>query len=90
MKALFLPTMLAALLLCGCGVPSHDTVRADFLREHPGFEVTDLFPGEGDSDAVYFHIRHKKPGDSKQYEVVWLYVSDGDKPWKVVFKSDRQ
>lgn len=71
-------TAALALVAGACGFPGDAEVRARFEREHPTYEVVGVGPGEGDGSAVYYHIRYRRPGDSRVHEDVWLYLDRGD------------
>jgi hypothetical protein len=67
--------------------PSDAQVRAEFIQEHPSFQVDSVAVGEGDGSAAYFHIRYRLPGDATVHEDVWQYLDTGDKRWRVNHKE---
>lgn len=82
--------LLAAALLSGCGGPTDNTVRADFLRRHPTYAIVSVGVGEGDGAAAYYHIRYKRPKDSAEYEAIWQYLDTGNGEWKLNHQSPVQ
>ena len=64
-----------ALAVLGCGTPTDERVRSEFLASYPGYRVDFAGVGEGDGGNAYFHIQYAKPGDDQVYEQVWLYLS---------------
>ena len=79
--------IVVAAILVGCGVPSTNDVRRDFLAVYPNARVVDLGPGEGDSDDVYYHIRYRLPPDSTVLEQVWLYQRGAGDRWTVTHRD---
>ena len=79
--------LFVVLCLVGCGVPKEATVKADFLKAHPTYEVTSVVVGEGDGAAAYFHIKYRKPKDQQIYEDVWQYLDRGDGKWQLNHKE---
>ena len=67
--------------------PSDAEVRAEFMREHPSFQVESVDVGEGDGSAAYFHIRYRMPGDAAIQEDVWQYLDTGEKRWRINHKE---
>lgn len=72
-----------AMLLGGCGVPSRSSVKADFTKANPSWEVVSVGVGEGDGGAAYFHIKYRKPNDTVVYEDVWQYLDRGGSRWQL-------
>ncbi len=73
--------LLICLLLCACGEPTKDAVRADFLAAHPGVVVVGVYPGEGDSDHVYYAVQFRAPPDTTLQKTVLLYQRTSDGRW---------
>lgn len=73
--------ILLLLLIASCGTPKTDTVRAQFLAEHPNATVLSIGSGEGDSGNVYIHIKYRLPDSKAAMEDVWLYQDLGGKTW---------
>ena len=73
---------LVLLLAAACSGPHDETVRAEFLRAHPGARVESVGAGEGDADHAYVHVRYRAAGDSALREAVWLYVRQADGSWR--------
>jgi hypothetical protein len=69
-------------------MPSDREVRDDFLKENPTWQVKTVDVGEGDGAAVYFHIRHTRPGEPQTYEEIWQYLDEGTGPWKLKHKEN--
>jgi hypothetical protein len=78
---------LAVLVLGGCGGPSGEAVRADFMREHPRAVVVSADPGEGDSEHAYYHIRFRVPPDTTLQETVWAYRRAANGTWRVFHRG---
>lgn len=62
-----------ALLHLGCNAPGEKRVRADFLAEHPGVTISDVYVGEGDGDHAYYHIEFTRLANAAPEKKVWLY-----------------
>lgn len=60
--------------------------RDEFLLEHPGERVLELFVGEGDGSCAYVHIRHCRPGEL-QREDVWQYLRDASGRWSLAYRE---
>jgi hypothetical protein len=73
-------------LFWGCDAKKEADARESFAKEHPTFQITEIFTGEGDSSSAEVHIRYKKPGDNKIHEDVWQYLKSGDE-WSVNYKE---
>jgi hypothetical protein len=72
------------IFLTSCGdTPNDRKVEADFLKQHPTWEVLSVNVGEGDASAAYYHIRYKRPGESQVYEEIWQYLNEGQSVWKL-------
>jgi hypothetical protein len=69
--------LLAGLVLAQCGVPSDDTVKAEFLRENPSATVLGVASGETDGGAVYKSIRFRTAGSTEECQVAWEYQRAG-------------
>jgi hypothetical protein len=67
-----------------CGLPSDEKVRADFLRENPGCEVTSVVSGEGDADHVYKYIHFQS--ENGACEVEWGYRR-AEPEWQVFHRG---
>jgi len=79
----------ACLALFACVGPSDAQVKADFAKVYPGYHVTELFTGEGDSGNVYKHIRFTRPGDNAVCEVQWGY-QQAESGWRLFYRSETQ
>lgn len=71
------------LYLCGCGVPSKSSVKAEFLKANAACEVLSVSVGDGDGAAAYFHIKYRRPNDAEIYEDVWQYLDRGGTKWQL-------
>lgn len=76
------------LLTASCSPLGQPEANNMFLKKHPGYEIIDSGPGEGDSDAVYYHFRFKKPGDEKVHEEVWQFLWE-ENEWKMKGQTDK-
>jgi hypothetical protein len=73
-----------SVLLLACGrFPSEEVVKADFLKQHPTWNVLSIHVGEGDAAAAYYHIRYRRPDGAQLFEEVWLYLHEGEEGWKL-------
>jgi len=79
---------LAAMLLGGCSMPpANNIIRAEFLDDFPSYTVLDVFVGEGDGSAAYYHIHYQRPGDPAKHETVRQYLRQDDGSWKFTHES---
>lgn len=66
----------ASSVVMGCGLPSERSVADEFIAaRRDTVAITNIYPGEGNNDAVYWHIFYKTASDSV-YHAVWLYERD--------------
>jgi hypothetical protein len=65
---------IASVLVSGCGGPAESDVRLEFLLSNPDAQIVSLDVGEGDSEAVYYHIRYRTSGDTATREEEWQYL----------------
>ncbi len=71
----------AALLLTtvlSCGFPSEQQAKDDFKAANPTYQPISAIVGEGHGDAAYYHIRYRKPDDTRIFEQIWLYLRQND------------
>ena len=87
-------TFLKILLICiltffcfACNFPSEEQVKNDFRSANPTYVPISAIVGEGDGDAVYYHIRYTKPNDNQTYEEIWLYLRQNDGKFKIMSKG---
>jgi len=81
---------LACLVLLGCGFPSDEAVKADFLKENPSSTIVDIGSGEGDGETVYKIIRFRPPGSAAECVVEWGYqrTEPGSRTFRVFHKGE--
>lgn len=53
-------------------LPSRSELISMYSGVHPTRAVTDVYPGEGDSDAAFYHIHYEDRATSRTGEDVWL------------------
>jgi hypothetical protein len=76
------------MLLCGCSMPPpNSSIRAEFLADFPTYTVIEVFVGEGDGAAAYYHIHYQRPGDPVKHETVRQYLKQNDGSWKFNHES---
>lgn len=68
------------LTACSTG-PGRNQVKKDFQAMHPDYTVVEIYTGEGDGAAVYYHIKYKKPGEDRIHEDEWQYVNTVENMW---------
>ncbi len=82
-KNKFLILVLAITLINACTTVSKKEAISEFLKRNPNYSVLFASPGEGNSDAVYYHFEFKKPSDEKVYKEIWLFIKQTDGNWMV-------
>ncbi len=79
--------LVTLLLLASCGGPKDSEVRQAFQRENPNAVVRDVYPSEGDSNAVYFTIKYSDKSTKREHRACWQYLNDGKGHWHLNFKT---
>jgi hypothetical protein len=82
-------TLLIVLLLgafsAGCNWPDQEFVKKQFLERNPNCSIIRFSVIEGDSSAVYYEFRFRRPDSDKVHTENWtfLYRKESDS-WEVV------
>jgi len=76
-------SLLVAVSLAGCtDWPKESEAERDFLTDYPGLKVTRCYPGEANSDAIYYHIEYSDPKTGKTGTTRVIYTREpGKKTW---------
>lgn len=79
--------MLCGGMACGHKPPTQESVAAEFRQAHPDLLEVNVRLDDGDSQAAYFDIHYKRPGDPTPHVDHWTYERQPKGPWKL--KSTR-
>ena len=82
--------ILVAWLVCclGCQrAPSDESIRKDFLAEHPACSIVSIGDVSGDARQSEVPIRYKKPDEERIFTDIWHYESKDGRSWRLVQKQ---
>ena len=82
--------ILLAILLIGCDAgPDSKTVSEMFLEKNPHSRIIDIYVGEGDAVAVYYHIKYRSQSAKETKEQVWQYIKNYEGRWVLTHINEK-